>query len=413
MEYSDLNNSNQSLVPVLTETEKASLRAYHQVSIKYEKEIAAEAMEELKRHPVFGKLINDIPEDIAEERRKISKALQKDAIMNDNWQPYVDYQIEQGMMYAKMGLEFRSWFEVVSLARKYLVPCFKKEYSDVEELLFAINGMNCMMDIGMSIIGEAYVQEKKKIIKEDKNKIQLLNDELEQKVIDRTAQLEAVNKELEAFSYSVSHDLRAPLRAINGYAEMLNEDFGPQLNSEGVRTIENISYYAIKMGSLIDELLAFSRLGRKNVEKIKINMNDLTEGVVFEMEKSIKHNAKIKINDLHPVNADYSLIHQVMFNLISNAVKYSSKHDKPLVEISSEEKDNEIIYSIKDNGAGFEMKYASKLFGVFQRLHTPEEFEGSGVGLAIVHRLVTKHEGKVWAEGKVNEGAKFSFTLIK
>ncbi|HWY10439.1 MAG TPA: PAS domain S-box protein [Bacteroidia bacterium] len=226
-------------------------------------------------------------------------------------------------------------------------------------------------------------------------------------------QLLAVNKELEAFSYSVSHDLRAPLRAINGYAQMLNEDYGSKFDDEGKRIIDTIRYNAARMGTLIDDLLSFSRLGRKEVHKTVINMNELIEVMQNEMDKSLINNAKIKVDKLHKVKADYGLLQHVMFNLLSNAIKYSSKEKNPLIEISSEEKGNEIIFSVKDNGAGFDMRYYDKLFGVFQRLHTQDEFEGTGVGLAIVQRIIGKHGGKVWAEGKVDEGATFYFSLNK
>ncbi|HLC83510.1 MAG TPA: PAS domain S-box protein, partial [Bacteroidia bacterium] len=226
-------------------------------------------------------------------------------------------------------------------------------------------------------------------------------------------QLLAVNNELEAFTYSVSHDLRAPLRAVNGYSEMLNEDFGSKLGEEGKRILDNIAYNATKMGTLIDELLSFSRLGRKDVNRKIIDMNELTDGVLSELHKNHPNSAKINIKKLHSVNADYGLLHQVMYNLLSNAVKYSSKAKKPLIEISSEAKHGEIIYSIKDNGAGFDMRYSDKLFGVFQRLHSQEEFEGTGVGLAIVQRVIAKHNGSVWAKGEVNKGATFNFSLPK
>ena len=228
---------------------------------------------------------------------------------------------------------------------------------------------------------------------------------------DAVDQLQAVNKELEAFSYSVSHDLRAPLRAMNGYAEMLKEDYGTKLDEEGKRIIETITDNSTRMGILIDDLLAFSRLGRKEIQKIKIDMIKMVEEVLNELNKSMTHNTKIKVGKLHEVNADYTLLHQVMFNLISNAVKYSSKKKYPVVEISSEEKNGEIIFSVKDNGVGFDMRFAHKLFGIFQRLHKSKDFEGTGVGLAIVHRIISKHGGKVWAEAEFEKGATFNFVL--
>lgn len=227
------------------------------------------------------------------------------------------------------------------------------------------------------------------------------------------AQLESVNKELEAFSYSVSHDLRAPLRAVDGYAQMLNEDYADKLDEEGKRIIENIRHNASKMGTLIDELLAFSRMGRKELQKVTIDMNELTEGVLIDLSKSVSHRAEIKTDKLHNVEADYGLLYSVMYNYISNAVKYSSKKKHPCIEVSSKETRSEVVFSVKDNGAGFDMRYIGKLFGVFHRLHAQEEFEGTGVGLAIVQRIINRHGGRVWAEGKVGEGATFYFSLTK
>lgn len=238
-----------------------------------------------------------------------------------------------------------------------------------------------------------------------------LNEELEKKVEERTEQLQEVNKELEAFTYSVSHDLRAPLRAVNGYAKMIEEDYSSVLNDEGKRLLSVVQHNARKMGILIDDLLAFSRLGKQDIQKTNLDMSELAEGALIELNKSIKHKAEVKIYKLHPTQGDYGLISQVMVNLISNAIKYSSRKEEPCVEICSEQKDNHIVYSVKDNGVGFDMKYAHKLFGVFQRLHRMEEFEGTGVGLAIVQRIVHKHGGRVWADAKINEGAVFYFSL--
>jgi PAS domain S-box-containing protein len=224
-------------------------------------------------------------------------------------------------------------------------------------------------------------------------------------------ELASVNKELEAFTYSVSHDLRAPLRAINGYAQILHEDYGSQFNADGNRIIRIVIDNAVKMGNLIDDLLSFSKLGRKEIQKEQVDLNELLENVLFDLDKISSHKTKIKLSSLHTVKADYNLLYQVIFNLVSNGIKYSSKNETPEVDINSEEQNGEIIFSVKDNGAGFDMKYADKLFGVFQRLHTQEEFEGTGVGLAIVQRIIAKHNGKVWAEGKINEGATFHFSL--
>lgn len=232
--------------------------------------------------------------------------------------------------------------------------------------------------------------------------------------IERAAQLEAVNNELESFSYSVSHDLRAPLRAIHGYTQMLKSRMGETADSEQNRFMNNIIDSAKKMGQLIDDLLTFSRLGRKELVNIEVNMNDIVNDLCTQLKnEQASRDIQFQIGSLLTVLADHTAIKQVWFNLISNAVKYTKFKNKAIIKITSELKGNEITYSIKDNGAGYDMLYAGKLFGVFQRLHSEEEFEGTGVGLAIVQRIITKHGGRVWAEGKVNKGATFFFTLTK
>ncbi|HET6226364.1 MAG TPA: ATP-binding protein, partial [Bacteroidia bacterium] len=223
--------------------------------------------------------------------------------------------------------------------------------------------------------------------------------------------LRAVNKELEGFSYTVAHDLRTPLRSMHGYAEILKLDYGKVLDSEAERIINNIQQNASKMGKLIDNLLSFSRLGRKELQLTKIDMNKLTKDVLFELNASITHQANVSVTYLPEVMGDYGLLYQVMMNLISNAIKYSSKKETPIIRISSETKGGECIFAVKDNGAGFNMKYVAKLFGVFQRLHSEYEFEGTGIGLATVNRIIAKHGGRIWAEGAVDIGATFCFSL--
>jgi signal transduction histidine kinase len=251
-----------------------------------------------------------------------------------------------------------------------------------------------------------------KELKKAEDDIRHLNEELEQKVIQRTSQLESANKELESFSYSVAHDLRTPLRAIHGYARILKVDYGNLLDNEGNRVINNVMDYSMKMGQLIDGLLTFSRLGRKELVKVNMPMRDIVTSLSNEITTdSTTAHVEFIINDLSPAQGDSLSIKQVWANLISNAVKYSKQRERPVIEIGSKVNGNVIDYYIKDNGVGFDMSYAIKLFRVFERLHSDEEFEGAGVGLAIVHRIISKHGGRVWAEGKVNEGASFYFSL--
>ncbi|WP_114782658.1 PAS domain S-box protein [Botryobacter ruber] len=245
--------------------------------------------------------------------------------------------------------------------------------------------------------------------KKSEQEIKQLNTDLRRNV----SQLEVTNKELESFSYSVSHDLRAPLRAINGYANIIYEEYHEQMDQELLRLLQIIQNNAKKMGTLIDDLLAFSKLGRKQVVKRCIDTTEMVNKALQELENGNGHQVTTKVNNLLPIEGDPTLLYQVFINLISNAIKYSSKKPEPQVEIGSFEKDDEIIYFVRDNGTGFNMDYAHKLFGVFQRLHSDEEFEGTGVGLAIVQRVVVKHGGRVWAEGEVNKGATFYFSLPK
>ena len=249
------------------------------------------------------------------------------------------------------------------------------------------------------------------ITKQKKSELEIkqLNTDLKKNV----AQLEVTNKELESFSYSVSHDLRAPLRAINGYSKIIQEEFNTQLDDELRRLLVIIQNNAKKMGVLIDDLLAFSKLGRKEIIKTSIDTNEMVKQIIEDMKGSMKHNAKLCVNNLPLAEGDYTLLYQVFVNLISNSIKYSSKKDTPQIEINSFEKEDAYIFYVRDNGSGFNMDYAHKLFGVFQRLHTDDEFEGTGVGLAIVQRVIVKHGGSVWAEGEIDKGATFYFSLPK
>ena len=239
-----------------------------------------------------------------------------------------------------------------------------------------------------------------------------LNAELEERVAKRTAELEAANKELEAFSYSVSHDLRAPLRAINGFAGIVLSDFGPQLPDEARDLLTRVRNGGQRMGELIDNLLAFSRLGRQSVKRQKVNSKQIIHSVLDELKSQRDgRQIELRIGELPLCRADPMLLKQVWINLLSNAIKYTRTLELAVVEIGCERNNGENIYFVRDNGVGFDMQYVNKLFGVFQRLHRAEDFEGTGVGLAIVHRIIHRHDGRIWADAKVNGGATFYFTL--
>jgi PAS domain S-box-containing protein len=239
-----------------------------------------------------------------------------------------------------------------------------------------------------------------------------LNTELEQRVVQRTAQLEAANKELEAFSYSVSHDLRAPLRAVNGFAGIVLEDFGPQLPDQGRKYLERIRNGGQRMGVLIDDLLEFSRLSRQPLEKQEVDMSTLVQNALEELKSQrAGRDIELRLGKLPPCYGDAALLKQVWVNLLSNAIKYSRGRQPAVIEIGCTNGAGSNSYFVRDNGTGFEMQYVHKLFGVFQRLHCSDDFEGTGVGLAIVQRVVHRHGGRAWAEGKEDQGATFYFNL--
>jgi PAS domain S-box-containing protein len=239
-----------------------------------------------------------------------------------------------------------------------------------------------------------------------------LNTRLEQRVAERTHELELANRELEAFSYSVSHDLREPLRAVNGFSQAMLEDYAEKLPPEARHYLASIRQGALRMGQLIDDLLAFSRLGRQPLKRRTVDVRAIVDECVKGLVAAEGDKTKVVLGDLTPCEADAGLTQQVFANLLSNAFKYSRKRPDPKIEVRSSRNDaGHVVYSVKDNGTGFDMKYASKLFQVFQRLHRTAEFEGTGVGLAIVHRIVTRHGGRIWFDAAPDQGATFHFTL--
>ncbi|HYG49510.1 MAG TPA: response regulator [Flavobacteriales bacterium] len=246
------------------------------------------------------------------------------------------------------------------------------------------------------------------------NKVKFFIDKHQQELalVQLNSDLKSKNEELEAFSYSVSHDLKAPLRSINSYSAILREDYSEVLDAEGNRILNSVIENALKMNKLIDSLLEFSLMGRKEIKKTTVDMNQLLTHVVDEFKNQPAiDNLDWSIAELPAAKGDGALLNQVFVNLISNAVKYSSKKENARIEIGARNGQSENIYFVKDNGVGFNMEYKNKLFGVFQRLHSTNEFQGIGIGLAIVQRVITRHGGQVWAEGEVDKGATFYFSL--
>ncbi|HWQ93840.1 MAG TPA: ATP-binding protein, partial [Clostridia bacterium] len=248
--------------------------------------------------------------------------------------------------------------------------------------------------------------------KEAEAELRRLKEELELRVEQRTVELASANRELEAFSYSVSHDLRAPLRHISSYVKLLEKDAGTNLNDSSREDLQVIGDAAERMGRLIDDLLSLSRVGRASMVERIVNVQRLVEGARQELTPSTVGRAiEWEVGELPLILADPNLLRNVMVNLLSNAIKYTRPRNPARIEVGSKREGNEIIFSVRDNGVGFDMGFASKLFGVFQRLHAAEDFEGTGIGLASVRRIIHRHGGRTWAEGEVDRGATFYFSL--
>jgi PAS domain S-box-containing protein len=306
----------------------------------------------------------------------------------------------------------QDWALAKTIQSKIAIQAEKIEidaYDGVKRIV--LNYTAPVLDDDETMLGAIVVNQD--ISEEERIKQELIafNLALEERVKERTKELQQSNEELDAFAYSISHDLRAPLRAINGFSEILKEDHEKHLNEDGKYLLTTIRANVGKMDSLISNLLHFSRVSRAEMNRQTIDMTALAKSILEELIACKNKQVSFTVEALPAIEGDLSLIKQVWFNLLDNAIKYSSQQERSILHISSTIKDQQAVFSIKDNGVGFDQSYAHKLFHVFQRLHSEKDFEGTGAGLAIVKRIVQRHHGQAWAEGKVQEGATFYFSL--
>jgi PAS domain S-box-containing protein len=535
----DINPSFIAMIPKLAPGELKGLKDYFKVLEAHRQEITPRLIQMISRHPEFRTILQNSPSPQAEGQQGAANELQRRAIFEAEWEPYIKSLQIQGMQYAQTNLSFHAWFDIVGAFRRYMVPYLLKAYGNSpKRLLSAINGADILIDLAMSVIGESYLETKERLIRDKENKIEAMNERAKtdemffrafraspaaisiatmpdgrwiqvnealtkmtgytsEEVIGHTSaelglvdevararivqsirdkgsvrdveiqvrtksneilevlvsveqielngqacaltiqyditelkraekevrrlnkdleqrqhELEAINKELEAFSYSVSHDLRAPLRSIDGFSKALLEDFAGQIPLEGQGYLQRIRLAAQKMASLIDDLLDLSRVTRAQLKPVPIDMSALARSISSELEESQPERKVIfSIEPNLTANADLNLMKIVLENLLNNAWKFTSKKPNARIDVGCTQQAGRQEFYVRDNGAGFEMTYVDKLFGAFQRLHNERDFPGVGVGLATVQRIIRRHGGQVHAQGSIDHGATFTFSL--
>jgi signal transduction histidine kinase len=387
-------------------------------------EISRESVAALEAFPQLTSVIEQMrtmqDPETAVQRQEESRELLRRAMVDGEWAAYLAHTRQMGAGYARADLTFDVWSAAIASIRPLMVERLLKAYgSDPKRFAAATNAMGHFLDAALAVIGDEYMKVREEIIREvtadaeahrkAEERIQALNEELQREVAERTVS----NRELEAFSYTVSHDLRAPLRAINGFVEAMVEDHRDELSEDARVYLDDIADNARQMAQLIEDLLAFSRLSRKLPRLVRVNPTAIAKAALETVERATEPSSpvKVKIDRMPAARADPALLGQVYVNLLGNAIKFSRNQPRPEVTVGHQNGGGPTTYFVKDNGVGFDPAYADKLFGVFQRLHAADEFEGTGVGLAIVQRIVHRHGGRVWAESKPGEGAAFFFTL--
>jgi signal transduction histidine kinase len=389
-----MRNLAQLLVPSITTEEAEQLKAYYLFYREVEPSIHEEAEKILKTHPFWGPVLIANPRDVRDKQNKVSGELQRDAIFNNNWEPYILNLIGQGITYANMGLDFREWYEIVNLLRRLLAPPLRTLYeTEKEKVIIISNGLTVILDIAMGVIGEAYIFEKKRIIEEEKKK------------------QEQLSKEIEQFVYIASHDLQEPLNTVIAFTTLLEEDYIKGDVPEASDLLKRISDSALRMKMLITDLLEYSRVGKKDPAAI-VSLNVTVGEVLDDMKASIDaSHATVTVSTLPALPVHPISIKLVFQNLLSNSIKFRKK-DVPLrISISAERKNGSYEFAVKDNGIGIDPKQHHRIFEMFQRLHSFTEYEGTGIGLAHCQKIVQLHGGNIWIDSKEGAGSTFYFSI--
>lgn len=406
MSTTKISSPSRPVSPKFTDRQRLLLRKFHDYSLKHEDEITKRISENLKKDDHWHPIIKMQSQSESHERTLGPRRIRERAILENDWDDYINDLLLQGRTYASLQISYTDWKRVVQMYRSEFYPIVREDFKDDFSIaLDLVEGMNLLTDFALSVRAFAYFDQQNASIRES-------NKYLEEVISVRTSELRSINEELESFTYTVSHDLRAPLRAIDGFSRVLLEDYGDKFDDQGKMYLEIIKNNVEKMGQLIDDLLTLSRIGRHDTRTSDFDPTPLIQNIFDDYKQANPNsNVSLTLEPIPRIKGDQELLKHVFTNLIDNAIKYSSKEKEPKIKVCATVENGETVIAFSDNGVGFDMEYADKMFGIFERLHSVKEFDGTGVGLAIAKRIIQKHDGEIWADSSPGNGATFYFKL--